>query len=268
MSTDQVRTPRVESGDGTRIAFRQTGTGPPVLFIHGGLGSAGSWTGVAQQLAEDHTVLLMDRRGHGDSDPGPARHCLAVEVNDAAAVLHAAAPEGVAVVGHSFGGAVALELALRHPGQVTRLAVYEPAVAVAGLIPGADLDQLEQIAASDPDQTLRLGLELLDRAGLVHGSTADQARTFPPALTQIAWTVARELRAVDQLDADLHRYAQLNAPTLVLIGEASPARQHAICRRLAHAMPAAQAIWLAGQGHVAHTAAPGLFVDRLRPFLA
>lgn len=67
----------VTSRDGTRIAYRRVGGGPPVVALHGALGSWRSWLAVAERLAARFQFVLVDRRGRGDSEEGASPHTLA-----------------------------------------------------------------------------------------------------------------------------------------------------------------------------------------------
>jgi pimeloyl-ACP methyl ester carboxylesterase len=78
---------RVRSADGTEIAYRRVGAGPPVVVMHGALASSLSWLAVAQRLADRFMFLLADRRGRGASGDGTARHALGRAVEDAQALL-------------------------------------------------------------------------------------------------------------------------------------------------------------------------------------
>jgi pimeloyl-ACP methyl ester carboxylesterase len=255
---------RVVSGDGTPIAIRRVGTGPPVVVLHGALGTSLSWHAVAERLADRFEFLLVDRRGRGASGHGTAPHSLAREVEDARAVLAAAGP-GAALVGHSFGGAVALEAArLEAP---RRLVVYEPGVRVGGLVPADEIERIERLVEQGRlEEALNAGAEQLDAAGLVRsdGPLTGRSREF----LELARTLPREIRAVGALGSDLSRYASIDVPTLLLAGGASPARQQRNCRELAAVLPDVRAERLDGHGHVAHHAAPGLVAGLLGSFLA
>jgi 3-oxoadipate enol-lactonase len=112
---------------GARLRYFVGGEGDPVVLVHGLGGAATNWTLLAPELALGHRVLVPDLPGHGGSAPLPATPNLSVFA-DRVAVL--AAREGMspsAVVGHSMGGVVALRLALRHPGAVTKLVLAAPA---------------------------------------------------------------------------------------------------------------------------------------------
>jgi pimeloyl-ACP methyl ester carboxylesterase len=108
--------------------LQQGESGPVVLMIHGASANAREfeWT-LAPKLADTHRVLMMDRPGHGHSDRLSEAQTLAVQAEQAAGVLRALAPgEKAIVVGHSFGGAVSLRLALDHPDLVHGLVLLAP----------------------------------------------------------------------------------------------------------------------------------------------
>jgi pimeloyl-ACP methyl ester carboxylesterase len=104
-----------------RLRYYVGGEGPPLVLVHGLGGAASNWVAVAPHLAEQFRVLVPDLPGHGASSPLPAAASLdpyAERVRDLAE------REGMlptAVVGHSFGGLVALRLALRRPDDVRAL---------------------------------------------------------------------------------------------------------------------------------------------------
>jgi pimeloyl-ACP methyl ester carboxylesterase len=108
--------------------LEQGGDGPVVLMIHGASANARefTWT-LAPRLNQTHRVLMVDRPGHGHSERASAAHELEVQAAQMAGVLKALAPGKKAViVGHSFGGAVSLRLALDHPELVEGLVLLAP----------------------------------------------------------------------------------------------------------------------------------------------
>ena len=112
-----------------RLHVIQAGdTGPAVLLLHGASANAReySWS-LIPRLSSTHRLFSLDRPGHGYSDRPEAAHQLAVQAAQAAHALKALAPgERVSVVGHSFGGAVALRLALDYPELVSNLVLLAP----------------------------------------------------------------------------------------------------------------------------------------------
>lgn len=95
------------------------GAGPTVLLIHGLMSSCNDWIPVAAQLTVDHRVLIPDRPGYGKSGHGPLSMMENAEC--LAEMLHTRASGPVIVVGHSYGGGVAVLLAARHPSLVSGL---------------------------------------------------------------------------------------------------------------------------------------------------
>jgi pimeloyl-ACP methyl ester carboxylesterase len=276
---------RVVSADGTPIAFRRLGSGPPVVALHGGLGSWRSWEAVARVLADRFEFLLVDRRGRGDSGDGASPHALEREVEDARAVVAAPGRAGgpaagdaeqrraPALLGHSYGGAVALELArTAAPGELRALLLYEPAVGIDGAVTPEQLTSLRQcVLDGAPERAVPLSMELLDAAGLVvaDGPLASLRIKPTAAFRRLAATVPDEISAVAPLGEEhLASCAAISVPTLLMVGSESPPRAAANCRALAEALPAAEVVVLDGLGHVAHTTAPERVAQAIGAFLA
>lgn len=107
-----------------------SGDGPPVLLLHGAPQSMISWRLVAPELARDHTVVVTDLRGYGDSSKPEdterhesySKRAMAL---DQIEVMQQLGFDRFAVVGHDRGGRVAHRMALDHPDRVTRLAVLD-----------------------------------------------------------------------------------------------------------------------------------------------
>jgi haloacetate dehalogenase len=116
--------------DGVRIATWVAGSGPPVLLLHGYPQTHVMWHAVAPALAADHTVVLTDLRGYGDSDKPPAGadhvgYAKRTMAADQVGVMAALGFDRFALVGHDRGARVAHRLALDHPGRVERVAVLD-----------------------------------------------------------------------------------------------------------------------------------------------
>lgn len=114
------------SRDGTPIAYRRSGQGPPLLLVHGASGDASRWEMVLPLLEPHATVCAMNRRGRGASGDAHG-YAIADEAADVAAVVDAvAAATGGTVdgLGHSYGATCALEATLLTTG-IRRLVLYE-----------------------------------------------------------------------------------------------------------------------------------------------
>ena len=263
----ETRSGFVESADGTRIGYRRLGAGPPLMIVHGGLGTSAGWVPVAERLARDFEVVLFDRRGRGASEPGGEPHGLEREVADVRALIDLTGT-GTALVGHSFGGAVAMEAARVDP-RISSIVVYEPAIGVGGSISETDIDRMDELLArGEPDAALDVAIARLDAAGLVSADARTPGTRRPESVLALAPTVPRELRAVTAPGLPIERYAALDRRVLVLLGTRSPGAQQENCKRLAATLPGGRLGLLDDLGHVAHTAAPGVVAEAVRAFLS
>ena len=119
--------PKIEANN---LAFHywQSGQGPDVVLIHGLGGNLAGWhLGVVPELQLEYRVLTYDLRGHGRSDPAPG-YTTGDMAQDLRALLDALGIEKAAIVGHSWGGDVALHFAQSNPARVSELVVVEGAL--------------------------------------------------------------------------------------------------------------------------------------------
>src|SRR5690348_10915226 len=131
IATDDT-THTVFSQDGTKISYLTMGSGPAVIVIPGALSMAADYTAFARGLAEHFTVHIIERRGRGKSGPQGEDYSIRKECEDVFALQQKTGAS--LLVGHSFGGLVALEVARNNPS-LTKVAVYEPGVSIDGSIP-------------------------------------------------------------------------------------------------------------------------------------
>ncbi|OBH12876.1 alpha/beta fold hydrolase [Mycobacterium sp. E1747] len=106
---------------GHRRAFRVAGSGPALLLIHGVGDKSTAWEPVHAKLAQRFTVIAPDLLGHGESDKPRADYSLAAFANGMRDLLAALDIDRVTLVGHSFGGGVAMQFAYQYPELVERI---------------------------------------------------------------------------------------------------------------------------------------------------
>lgn len=106
---------------GYRRAFRVSGSGPALLLLHGLGCDSSTWADVMPQLAEHFTVIAPDLLGHGESDKPDADYSLGGYANAMRDLLTILGIDKVTVVGHSFGGGVAMQFAYQFPDRTERV---------------------------------------------------------------------------------------------------------------------------------------------------
>ena len=256
---------KVISGDGTPIAYETVGSGPPLVMVHGSTGSRARWGSIVQPLAENFTIVLLDRRGRGDSGDG-SDYAIEREFEDVAAVVDAL--DGpVNLLGHSFGAICALEAALL-TDSLRKLVLYEPPLAAP-----------HTPAAVEEQARLDTMLEAGDREGVLTAFLQHSVGVPPEAIEQmrqsrtwmeriaIAHTIPRERQAVMEYSLDPSRFRALATPTLLMLGGDSPPVFVESTRLVQAALPACTLIVMTGQQHAAMDTAPDLFVREVKSFL-
>ncbi|MDQ4492085.1 alpha/beta hydrolase [Sinomonas sp. ASV486] len=264
MTETQCKT--VPSADGTPIAVWITGSGPTLLAIHGAACDHTAWDRMIPLLAPHMTVAALDRRGRpasGDAEAYDTKR----EVEDAVAVA-AALPGPVHVYGHSFGGLVAVHAAPRIPN-LGSLTLYEGSTAPSGveIIPRAFIDELDRLVTSGlPEEALDLFLPAAARMEPAQ-IEALKSQSIWHAMLRSAYTIPRELRAVNEHAADPLETDRVAAPVLIVVGEATEPQRRSWYESVAARFADARIAVLAGQGHAANMTAPDLLASALLEFL-
>jgi len=143
--------PRIDAGDGP-VFYQEAGQGRTVILLHSSACSGSQWRDLAAHLAGRCRVLVPDLPGYGRSAGRPDLGTAGLAADAAAvAALAATGSGGVDVIGHSYGGAVALRFALEHPGRLDRLVLIEPVafhlLRGRGNAAERDLAEIETLAA-------------------------------------------------------------------------------------------------------------------------
>jgi pimeloyl-ACP methyl ester carboxylesterase len=258
----------VISHDGTEIGVWKSGTGPPLVMVHGSMADHTTLARVVPLLEPQLSVYAVDRRGRGVSGDA-ANYAIEREYEDIAAVVDWIAEEidtSVALYGHSFGATCALGTVLRSPN-VGRLVLYEPGFRDVFRYPAGLLDRITALVTTGRHEEA-LEVALRERAG---ASAAELAtlRALPswPSRVAAAGAIPRELHLDATLAFDPSAHATCTTPTLLLLGERSPAGQRSIVHAIDAALSDSGIVELPGQKHLAQMTAPHLVADALLQFL-
>lgn len=262
---------RIESADGTPIAVFRSGFGPPLVLVHGASADHTTWRVAGPRLAERFTVHAIDRRGRGASGDGP-RYVIEREYEDLRAVADAVAVttgQPVGVVGHSFGGRVALGAATLTDA-VAAVVCYEGAPAPAGTPyrNAALVKRLERLLAQGRPEAL-LETFLAEVVGMGDADLAAyRANPVWPARVAAAPTIVRELIAEATPAADLEALGRVEVPVLLVLGSLSREPFHAATAALAARLRSATVAVIDGARHAAHHSHADRFVSDVTHFLA
>ncbi|WP_328631006.1 alpha/beta fold hydrolase [Streptomyces sp. NBC_00356] len=267
---------------GYRRAYRIAGEGPAVLLIHGVGASSAHWEDCFASLARRHTVIAPDLLGHGDSAKPRADYSVAAYANGLRDLLGVLGVERVTLVGHSFGGGVAMQFAYQFPERVDRLVLISTGgvgrqvtpVLRAATLPGAGLalGLLKVPGAQLSIAAFVRALQLLDTGlGVDAVDLVNLVDALPDQNSRNAFT--RTLRAVvdwrGQVVTMLDRcYLAQGIPTLLVWGDRDSVLpvDHAHTAHLA--MPGSRLEIFPGAGHFPHHADPARFVRLLQEFIA
>ncbi len=223
-STTTDTTHAVLSKDGAKISYLSKGSGPSVLVIPGALSMAADYAAFASALGEHFTVHTIERRGRGQSSPQGEDYSILKEREDVLALQQETGAS--LLVGHSFGGLVALEVARNNP-LLTKVAVYEPGVSIAGSIPMHWMPGYQKKLAE------KKYLDAFVEFSLAVGP--ERARTTPPWLMKLLFPFflnsherelmlgllsenLREHQEVARLDSSCENYQEIAADVLLMYG--------------------------------------------------
>jgi pimeloyl-ACP methyl ester carboxylesterase len=262
---------RVASRDGTEIAYWTTGTGPPLVVVHGGAADHTRWQPLLPHLEAHVTVHAMDRRGRGASGDAPD-YDLRREFEDVVAVIDSVARvsgSAVDVYGHSHGGFCAFGAAAL-TSNIRKLILYEgwpvPDPSVFAL-PVEVEERMETLLAEGNRGAV---VEALFRAfTLMSEEDLAAFRAAPSWQGRVAaaHTITREVRAEARSRLDPQVDGKITVPVLLIVGERSSDPAKVNVEAVASALPDAQILVLDGQEHVADVLAPAIFAQHILRFL-
>lgn len=260
--------------DDLKFYYQQSGQGPDVVLIHGITGNMAIWPliDLIRALSAEYRVTYYDLRGHGYSDTPASGYTSADMAEDLHKLQKALGLGPAYLLGHSFGGVIALHAALEYPDAVAGVLLSDP------YFPG--LRHLEEDVPNwsgwqeYKEQCAQAGLEISDNAWFDVGEVLRQAAALTPdrkamfektlggpalqRLVRLASTTCGEdVKAVAGLTPE--RIVSVTQPVVALYGEHSPFL--ATCRFLEQQLPRCKAALVPGAKHRAHEENPAGYVE-------
>lgn len=255
--------------------IREAGTGPGLVCIHANGSSSAQWRDLMELLSGNHRVLAPDSYGSGKSPDWHSEREIALqdEVNFIEPAF-ALAGSPFALVGHSYGAAVALIAALANPGRIRALAMYEPTLfalvdaqrpppnGVDGIrnavyAAGAALDVGDRDAAAGHFIDFWMGT----------GSWNATPSQRKPAITESMANVRRWSHALFTEPSAVDAFAALDIPILYMLGGSSPESAHAVARVLLPVLRGARVVAFPSLGHMAPVTHPQVINAEIAKFL-
>ena len=250
-----------ESG---RLYYERVGRGPAVILIHPGLWDSRLWDAQFASLAMQHDVIRYDLRGSGRSEPASAPYS---DVQDLLEVMVFLDVERAPVVGLSAGGAVAVDFTLAYPEMVAGLVPVSPVLSgYEWQDPGMAMLREEIASAVEtgrPERAVEVALAVW--APLEADPIVDER------IREIAMENAPRFLRPDLAKTappSEERLHEIQAPTMVIVGEQDIAEIHTIANLIAERVPGAQRRVIAGSDHLVNVRAPEKFNRTILDFLA
>ena len=243
----------VGAGRGCLVA----GRGAPVVMLHASLGSKSQWMPLVEALAPRYRAIALDLRGYGDLPPaGPGTPGgLDDDLHALEERLDGLVPPSsrIHLVGHSYGGWVALRYARLHPDRVASLALYEPVAFRVLAHDDASLATLTRlaglIAALVDDGHRHLASQTFVDYWSGEGAFASLSLPVRAGIARRIEKVSLDFRSALAWPGDVAELREITAPVLLLAGRRSPAIAHRIVAALARALPEARSAWI-DAGHM------------------
>jgi pimeloyl-ACP methyl ester carboxylesterase len=266
---------------GHRVGFRSAGDGPLVVLLHGMAGDSAAWLPVVPALARRFTVIAPDLLGHGTSAKPPGEYSIGAHANLVRDLLAVLGHERATLVGQSFGGGVAMQLAYQFPERCERLVLVSsggfgrevgPLLRWLSL-PGAEhvlplvcTPRLRDAGSRVAAWLASVGLRAAPATAEMwrsYGALAepDARRAFFRTLRAVIDTAGQTVNATDRL------YLAARVPTLIVWGERDALIPVAHAYAAHAAIPGSRLAIFADAGHFPHCEAPERFAETLIEFI-
>lgn len=265
---------QTERVNGVELYYELSGSGEPLVLVHGSWGDHHNWDPVVPALAESFRVLAYDRRGHSASERPAGQGSVFDDADDLAGLIDELGLAPAHVAGNSFGAITALRAATRRPDVFRTLTVHEPPL--FPLLSGTELEpalaeaqrRIDAVVAlledSEDEAGARLFVETIAfEPGAWDGQLSPQMReTF----IANAPTWLDEMHDPDALQMDLEALERFDRPALLTSGTESAPFFGPVVDIVAERLPQSERVTIEGADHVPHISVPERYVELVTSF--
>ncbi|MBW2457448.1 MAG: alpha/beta fold hydrolase [Deltaproteobacteria bacterium] len=256
---------------GARVRYIDRGQGPAVVLLHGFAASLNTWKEIVKELEPNHRVIALDLKGFGWTDRPEGDYSPMAQAELVHELLDQLGVKETAVVGHSWGAAVALAVAIKRPDRVTRLALYDawvfeeqlPTTFLWARADGVGELLFGLFYAERPAD--KMALAFFDPEKLPESEVENvEAALARPGTTAAALAAVRGQR-FEELE---RHYPEIDRPVLLLWGREDRVTPLAYGERLASQLPQAKLEIYPRCGHFPMIEAKAASTTELKAFLA
>jgi pimeloyl-ACP methyl ester carboxylesterase len=260
--------------NGVDLYYELSGSGEPLVLVHGSWGDHHNWDPVVASLSESFRVLAYDRRGHSASERPAGQGSVFEDADDLAALVEELELAPAHIAGNSFGAVVVLRAAIRSPEVFRSLIAHEPPL--FPLLAGTELEPaLEEVQrriaavvgpleAGDREGAARL---FADTIAFGPGAWDQQLTSeMREVFVTNAPTFSDEVRDPDALQMDLEALGGFDGPALLTSGTESAPFFAPVVDMVAERLPRSERVTIEGADHVPHISVPERYVELVRTF--
>lgn len=254
---------------------REAGAGPGVVCIHSNASTSAQWRGLMDLLAPNFRVFAPDSYDSGKSPQWPSDRV--INLRDEVALIEPVltkAGSPLALVGHSYGAAVALIAALANPARVRVMALYEPTLFALLDAERSPPNEAEGIRSAVADAGISLDAGNQDAAAerfidywMGSGSWQQTPEQRKPPIAASVTNVRRWSYALFNEPTPLETFRSLNVPILYMIGKRSTPSAHGVARLLVSALPRVEVVEFENLGHMGPVTHPDPVNEVIARFL-
>jgi pimeloyl-ACP methyl ester carboxylesterase len=265
---------------GHDLAYRMEGSGPPLLLLHGIAGSSRTWRDVIPRLTGRFTVVAPDLMGHGQSEKPTGDYSLGAFASGIRDLLEVLGIDRATVVGQSFGGGVAMQLAYQHPERCERLVLVDSGglgrevnwmlrfmtwpgseYVMPVIFPGFVRDWGDSLFRMINDRGIHLGRFGEMWSAYASLAESENRQAFARTIRSVIDPGGQTVSAMDRL------YLAKAMPTLIIWGDRDDIIPVSHAHAAHQAMPGSRLAIIEGVGHFPQIEAPEQFVDTLLDFI-